>query len=958
MLRFLFSICMVGLLAAPLAAQQLSFNTYTPADGLIDARVQKIFQDSRGMLYFLTRDGFCSFDGQRFQHYTQYNNQPLSIVNDIVEEEPGLLLVSAISGLYRLQHNRLEKDTLLSARLREPGAIIASGDHEWIILSNAGSFVYHGKKIQPLSITENNQPATALLLDRAVCTNAAIIGTRTAPGNSHTQLVWYNRAAGSLRILIESDTPMEISRFGTDVYVKNAGNWKLLNSALLPQEKNILLPLPFASGAAPLHFYIDGEQNKWLFNPDQTVTYMHSSGERITYTADNGLPYPISNMFRDRENNYWFMVEGKGVYKLIQSGIQQYRLPGLSGQVQSISSTGNNSICLRNNNLLFLLNGPQLVQKNIVPKPGLIQAFQLHTKWYAVYNNGLLENEEGKSIRFASFAAGSKQVSSRISIDKKGRILTGGDFLSVIENDSLLASIPLPYFTDIVVADEQNNYWCFARNGTILAYSLSGYQLKQAAAFTDNSYSTRFAIHWNNDSFYIGTRNNGLILVKASPSGYKKMGTISTADGLSNNFITGLLKIDNERLLTASVTGLDMVHFSAAGVSAEQLFSRTGLFTGVPALLRSNDSTVLVLTDGGGLYQLGVKQSANTGISPSLFFSSITVNGALVDPGRDITFTYNRNNFRIAVSAPGFIDEKNIRFIFSLNGQKIITGPATRSGETEFTNLAPGRYTITVTALFPGNDTTRQSITYSFRIRKPFWKTYGFIAALTLLILLLIYSIFRVQLRRKLQLQQIELEKEKAIARERSRIASDMHDDLGAGISTIKYLSQSAPFIGPDIQKENNLKIAAQADELVDKMNDIIWAMNEKNDTLDNLVFYTKAWIANFAQQHDIAATITIPSVIPSTIIRGEKRQHIFLCIKEAVHNIIKHAGANELWLSLTLNDQQLQVSIQDNGCGFDTKKMVSGNGLANMQKRIKAVKGQISIESGNGTTIRFSVPV
>jgi signal transduction histidine kinase len=528
----------------------------------------------------------------------------------------------------------------------------------------------------------------------------------------------------------------------------------------------------------------------------------------------------------------------------------------------------------------------------------------------------------------------------------------------VIENDSLLASIPLPYFTDIIVTDAQNNYWCFARNGTILAYTLAGQQLKQVASFTDNSYSPRFALHRGSDSFYIGTRNNGIILVKASPAGYKKTGTISTADGLSNNFITGLLTIDKDRLLTASVTGLDIVHFSAGGVSAEQLFSRTGLFTGVPALVRSNDSTALVLTDGGDLYQLGIKQAASTTISPSLFFSSITVNGSPVNPDKDITFTYNRNNFRIAVSAPGFIDEKNIRFIFSLNGQKIITGPATRSGETEFTNLAPGSYTITVTALFPGNDTTRKSISYSFRIRKPFWKTYGFIAALTLLILLLIYSIFRVQLRRKLQLQQIELEKEKAIARERSRIASDMHDDLGAGISTIKYLSQSAPFISPDVQKENNLKIAAQADDLVDKMNDIIWAMNEKNDTLDNLVFYTKAWIANFAQQHDIAADITIPSAIPSTIIRGEKRQHIFLCIKEAVHNIIKHAGADQLWLSLTLNDQQLQVYIKDNGRGFDTKKMAGGNGLANMRKRIKAVKGQISIESGNGTTIRFSVPL
>jgi signal transduction histidine kinase len=957
MLRFLSGICMVCCFAVSATAQQLPFNIYTPADGLTDARVQKIFQDSRGLLYFITREGFCSFDGQRFQPYTQYQNQPISIVYDIIEEQNGELLISAITGLYRLQRNHLWKDTALSARLSEPGLIIAAGTGEWIILSNSGSYTYRNRQLQPLYITENGGTAP-LQLDRAVSLGPFIAGLRTSPDNRQTQFIIFNRQLNTITHQSVSTRAMNLISTGDSLYIKTGSEWKELQVS--SAGKATLLPVPFLAGTNATHFYSDRQHNKWIFYPDKTVSsYPHTSREKTTYEPANGLPPAVTSLFQDRELNYWFMVEGKGVYKLIRSGIREFNRPGIStAPAQSISNTGNTGVCIRKSNTLSILTGKQILQKKINPKPGLLQTIFFRGKWYALYDKGILETEDGKSIRLATFPEGTKQISSRISTDRNGRLLTGGDFLSVVEDDSLAASIPLPYFTDNIVADEQNNYWCFARNGTILAYTLSDRQLKQLAIYTDRSYSTRFALHWNKDSFCIGTRNNGIILVEASSAHYKKSAAISTADGLSNNFITGLLRIRHHQLAASTVTGLDLVHFSAGGISAEQLFSRIGLFTGVPGMTTLGDSTILALTDGGALYQLSTNLTSSSGSSLSLFFSSITVNGIAADPEKNIMYPYNRNNFRFAVSAPSFIDEKNIRFILSVNGENKNAAHDSRSGDFELSNLAPGNYTVSITALLPGYNSGNKTITYSFHIKKPFWKTAGFIVGLFALATLLLYGIFRSILRKKLERQKIDLEKQEAIARERTRIATDMHDDLGAGISTIKYLSQSAPFISAGIQKENNLKIAAQADDLVDKMNDIIWAMNEKNDTLDNLVFYTKAWVANYAEQHNLDATVNIPSTVPSTIIRGEKRQHIFLCIKEGVHNIIKHAGATRMWLNIEWTENKLHITIKDNGRGFDGKKAISGNGLANMQKRIQAINGLLKIESKEGTVLFLTIPV
>ncbi|MBL7746415.1 MAG: hypothetical protein JNM19_03255 [Chitinophagaceae bacterium] len=947
------------------SGQSLTFNLYTPADGLTDARVQKIYQDKRGVLYFLTRDGFSSFDGQRFQNYSHFKDQPLSVINDITEDKNGRLLISALSGIYYLQGNKLEKDTLLLRSLQEPGTILSTNNGGKIILANSGLVMYSGKEVTPLfSLKENNQ-RSPLQFDKAVCSGTWIVGSSFSPVNGQYKLSLYNWKLQEAGTEMVADKPIDLLQFYNTVYVFINNTWMQLNEQALQKGALITEPLSFATlipaGSTFSQFFIDNQKQVWLLSTNKQICMLQPTAKKTTcYSTADGLPESAGSLFQDAENNYWFILNGKGVSKLVQSKVTPLVLPGegLIRRAESVNISPEGIISLKNGNTIHLIKENIHSQEKIEQKTGALQTFSWNNDIWTLYNNGLLESKTGKTISFASFTQGTKQISPRISFDKQGRLLITGNYMAVINTDHSFISIELPYFTDNIVTDTENNYWCFARNGDILKYSLVNRELKRQSAYSDKSYSPRYALHWNKDTFCIGTRNKGIVYVTVNNSQYKFLGITGIEKGLSNNFISCLIRLGNTKLLATTVAGLDIVHFSTPDTSVEQLFSRIGLFTGVTSAVQKDDSSIIAFTDNGIPYSVSLKTKTNSSLSPSLFFNSIAINGEETRPGNYNSFAYNKNNFRFSVSAPSFIDEKNIRFIFRLNGPSTDVAQNSRSADFEYSNLLPGHYTLTATAIFPGDTPVSKTLTYSFTIKKPFWKTTVFLAAAALLLALLSYMIFRTLLKRKLLRQRIELEKQQAVALERTRIATDMHDDLGAGISTIKYLSQSAPYIPLEQQKQNNLKIAAQADELVDKMNDIIWAMNEKNDTLDNLIFYTKAWVANFTQQHQFQSHFTLPPAIPPTIIRGEKRQHIFLCVKESIHNIIKHSGAGNVWMTIEITDNKLSITIRDDGKGFDKHKMVSGNGLSNMQKRMKAVKGEMQTLTGEGITQSFTIPL
>jgi signal transduction histidine kinase len=141
----------------------------------------------------------------------------------------------------------------------------------------------------------------------------------------------------------------------------------------------------------------------------------------------------------------------------------------------------------------------------------------------------------------------------------------------------------------------------------------------------------------------------------------------------------------------------------------------------------------------------------------------------------------------------------------------------------------------------------------------------------------------------KLRKQMRELEKLKAIEKERTRIATDMHDDLGAGLSRIKFLSETIGIKKQQQQpfEDDIIKIREYSHEMIDKMGEIVWALNEKNDSLNDLVSYIRVYAAGYLSQNGINCKIEVPDNFPTSFVSGEFRRNVYLTIKEALHNVV-----------------------------------------------------------------------
>jgi signal transduction histidine kinase len=210
----------------------------------------------------------------------------------------------------------------------------------------------------------------------------------------------------------------------------------------------------------------------------------------------------------------------------------------------------------------------------------------------------------------------------------------------------------------------------------------------------------------------------------------------------------------------------------------------------------------------------------------------------------------------------------------------------------------------------------------------------------------------------KLETERKEMEKQVAVLAakqdERNRISVDMHDELGSGVTAIRLMSEIVKSKMKDKTLPEIEKISNSANELINKMNTIIWTMTSSNDTVENLVAYIRSYAVEFFENTTIDCHFTLPVSMPPREISGEKRQNIFLSVKEALNNVLKHSQCSVVRINVLVNDR-LVIEIQDDGVGIDMEKLRKfGNGLNNMRKRMASIDGEFHIENREGTKTTF----
>jgi signal transduction histidine kinase/ligand-binding sensor domain-containing protein len=373
-----------------------------------------------------------------------------------------------------------------------------------------------------------------------------------------------------------------------------------------------------------------------------------------------------------------------------------------------------------------------------------------------------------------------------------------------------------------------------------------------------------------------------------------------------------------------------------------------------------------VVGTNNGILSFYPEQSTDAVYPPRAQLINMYVNdsasGFLPNPQEqsEVILDYDQNTFSFDYSCISFHHAEESAYEYKLDGfdEKWIRGGTTNY--TRYSRIAPGDYTFRIRAMDAKGRISPFEKKLFIKIKKAFWQTTFFRISMVVLLILLVWQLIKWYLRMRIRKQQVEFEKLQAIEKERTRIATDMHDDLGAGLSRIMFLSetiemksQSGQSIDQDICSVSNY-----AKEMIGKMGEIVWALNEKNDSLSDLLSYTRAYAVEYLTNNNIRCQVNAPGVFPSVFVSGEFRRNMYLTIKEVLHNIVKHAKAGNVLISIQI-DKNLQIGIGDDGIGFDKNNIRPfSNGLNNMQKRMKDIIGSLEIIQDSGTTIILSAPL
>ncbi len=221
---------------------------------------------------------------------------------------------------------------------------------------------------------------------------------------------------------------------------------------------------------------------------------------------------------------------------------------------------------------------------------------------------------------------------------------------------------------------------------------------------------------------------------------------------------------------------------------------------------------------------------------------------------------------------------------------------------------------------------------------------------------------------RKLQSQLEILSRQRALERERTRIARDLHDDLGASLTRIALLSElaKADIHQPELARTHLDQIFTTVSGLTRDLNEIVWAVNPANDSLEHFTDHICKFAQDYLSLAGIRCRLDFPESVPAYPMPSPERHSLFLAAKEALHNIVKHAEAGQVWIRLKIEQGMLLLLVEDDGKGWDTEILtaasptVTGHGLSNMQKRMEQLGGRFvqQSKSGSGTIVRLELPL
>lgn len=519
--------------------------------------------------------------------------------------------------------------------------------------------------------------------------------------------------------------------------------------------------------------------------------------------------------------------------------------------------------------------------------------------------------------------------------------------------------------------DSGGRIWLGAAEGRL--YRSAGERFERVKFPGDDDCGALQVIRFEVDgTILIGTTRRGVVVF---PRGdFSRGRALDDSRGLPGSNISQILVDDYDRYWFASRTGIFWVHgkdvrdFATATtdhVHAVLLgkddgvpyLSCLGLFQ--PAAWKARDGTLWFATRRGVLRTDPTMIAMANEAPPPTSISSIVSDGASQPVAAELRIRSTVRKIELRLSALNLSAPESVQVRYRLDGfdnDWVVLG---RERVVVYPRLPPGRYVFSTMASDGTGFWSNQPAQLTLLVSPPWWQS-GWAGLVYFFgLMAIVFAAVRKWSHRRLRRQLGQLEQARAIEQERARIARNIHDDVGATLTRISLLTQSAQQESP-VHSPTLEKIYESTRTITRSMDEIVWAVNPRHDNTESLVYYLGNFAQSFLGSAGIRCRLESPQHLPDAALTSQIRHHLFLCCKEALHNVVKHAHATEVAVRLSVERDALVIAISDNGRGLAAPPDTWRNGLRNIHERMADIHGTCTLvtEPAGGTTVTFAVPL
>ena len=989
--------------------QAVAFQAWQKDPGLPQGPVRALAQTAEGYLWVGSDEGLARFDGLRFVPLGAREGLESGPITALLGDSRGALWIgSAENGLSCWQSNRL---TRITTREGLPTNSITA------LAEDAAGRIWVGTQAG-LKVWQNGQWVT-------------LKGAESFQGQRITTLFgdWQGRmwigVKGVGVFHFAKDTLTPLMGDATEELLKDS------HCLLMDQAGRLWIGagddlVLCQEGAHWHHYRIPRQQARGCISalaeePDGTVwagsagggLVQLKDGRPIALPASSGLAGSLINaLLTDSEGGLWAGTDAglnrlrrKSLFTLSQSeGLGFGAAQGLAEVVPGVVWVG------KSNGGLYRWDGKsfsRLLAAGLSPHDSQITALLVTRDgfcWVATTNNLLLYKDPIAAADEVAVIKTAEPNISSLAEDPDGGLWLGTRCGKLWElRQGVWMARPNLSQTNAItslVADPDGSIWVGTDGNGLYRLKPGGLQ-RFGKADGLLSEAIRALYLDERGSLWIGTSEGGLSRWRNG-----RISSFTTRDGLADNTVSQILEDDAGRLWLGGSRGIACVskgrldELAAGKISGvyPQLFGRAeGMLSEecsggfCPAGLKTQ-SRMLWFSTAKGVAVVNPRFQAAAAPVPKTVLEEVLVDdvpnpllpnhgarpaspgsraGAeepdlarlCIDPGKhQIEFRYTG----LGLDAP-----ERIRFRYRLEGLDNDWVDAGSRREARYNYVPPGDYQFRVASCNGDGVWADSESGVALTVLRRFWQTWWFLTSAGVCLMASVVGTARLMERRKLQRHLKRLEQERALERERTRIAQDLHDEMGAKLCRISFLSEHARrgTLQPRELQEQIASISDASREVLHSLDEIVWAVNPQNDTLEHVASYIGQYAEEYFQMTGIECELDIPTQLPRHPLSSQIRHHLFLAAHEALTNILKHSGATRARVSMACAGDLFEITISDNGRAFDLSCIeaktesaagAAGDGLTNMSQRLADIGGSCHIQSapGQGTTIRFAMPL